>query len=85
LSPLEYLGFAAGLLTTFAVVPQILRVYKLKSAHEISLIFNSSLLLGIILWLIYGILQGLVSLIVWNSFGAALNAWLLLTKLKYGR
>ena len=81
----EYLGIVAGLLTTFAIVPQIIRIYKLKSAHEISLIFNSCLLSGIIIWLAYGIVLGLVPLIVWNSIGIVLNGWLLFAKFKYGR
>jgi MtN3 and saliva related transmembrane protein len=85
LSPVEYLGLFAGLLTTFALVPQILRVYKLKSAREISLLFNSSLLTGVIIWLVYGILQGLISLIIWNSIGIVFNSLLLLAKLKYGK
>ena len=85
MSSTEYLGLVAGLLTTFALVPQIIRVYKLKSAREISLLFNSSLLLGVAIWLVYGILQGLLSLIIWNSIGIFLNGWLLFTKLKYGR
>ena len=85
MSSTEYLGLVAGLLTTFALVPQIIRVYKLKSAREISLLFNSSLLLGVAIWLVYGILQGLLSLIIWNSIGIFLNGWLLVTKLKYER
>ena len=85
LSHVEYLGLAAGLLTTFALVPQIIRVYKLKSAREISILFNSSLLVGVTIWLAYGILKGLPSLIIWNSIGIVLNGWLLLVKLKYGR
>jgi MtN3 and saliva related transmembrane protein len=85
LPSVEYLGLLAGLLTTFALVPQIIRVYKLKSAREISILFNSLLLLGVIIWLVYGIIKGLPSLIIWNSIGIIFNAWLLLAKLKYGR
>lgn len=81
----EYLGLVAGLLTTFSTIPQIIRIYKLKSAHEISFLFNTSLLLGITIWLIYGIVLGLVSLIIWNSIGVLLNVWLLFAKLRYGR
>jgi len=62
-----------------------MRVYKLKSAREISLLFNTSMLLGIIIWLIYGIVLDLFPLIIWNSIGIVLNGWLLFTKLKYGR
>ena len=85
MSSAEYLGIIAGIFTTFAVVPQIIRVYKLKSAHEISLIFTTSMLLGIIIWLVYGIVLGLTPLIIWNSIGIVLNSCLLFVKVKYGR
>ena len=81
----EILGLVAGLFTTFAIIPQIMRVYKLKSAREISVIYNTTMLLGIILWLVYGIILGLVPIIIWNIIGALLNILLLLAKLKYGR
>jgi len=85
LAPAEYLGIIAGIFTTFSTIPQIMRVYKLKSAHEISLLFNTSMLLGITIWLIYGIALGLVSIIIWNCIGIIFNGWLLFAKLKYGR
>jgi MtN3 and saliva related transmembrane protein len=85
LSSIEYLGLFAGFLTTFALVPQIYRVYKLKSAHEISLLYNSMMLSGIIAWLVYGILQGLFSIVLWNIITVILNCGLLFAKLKYGR
>jgi MtN3 and saliva related transmembrane protein len=81
----EILGLVAGVFTTFAVVPQIMRVYKLKSAREISAIFTSTLLLGVLIWLAYGIVLGLAPLIIWNSIGAVLNGWLLYAKFRYGR
>lgn len=81
----EYIGYIAGFLTTFAMLPQVLRVYRLKSAREISIIFNTSILLGVVLWLVYGAVLGLVPLIVWNSIGIGLVGLLLVAKLKYGR
>jgi MtN3 and saliva related transmembrane protein len=81
----EILGLVAGFFTTFAVAPQIMRVYKLKSAREISIIYNTMMLLGILLWLVYGIVLGRISLILWNIIGALLVVLLLLAKLKYGR
>lgn len=85
MAPTEYLGIIAGIFTTFALVPQIMRVYKLKSAREISLIFTLSMLLGIIIWLVYGIVLRLYSIIAWNIIGIMLNSWLLFAKFKYGR
>jgi MtN3 and saliva related transmembrane protein len=81
----EILGLVAGFFTVFSVVPQIMRVYKLKSAREISIIYNTTMLLGILIWLVYGIVLGLVPIIIWNIIGALLIVLLLLAKLKYGR
>ncbi len=85
MQPAEYLGIVAGVFTTFSVVPQIMRVYKLKSAREISVIFTSALLTGVLIWLAYGIVLSLTPIIIWNAIGAVLNGWLLLAKFKYGR
>jgi MtN3 and saliva related transmembrane protein len=85
LAPVEYLGLFAGLLTTFSTVPQIIRVYKLKHAQEISWLYTTLLTVGVMIWLVYGIIQGLISLIIWNAVGGLLNAWLLFAKFKYGR
>ena len=81
----EYLGYAAGVLTTFCYVPQIIRVFKLKSAREISYLYTIFLLIGVIIWLLYGIFLNLVPIILWNSIGFVMVSLLLLGKLLYGR
>ncbi len=81
----ESLGFIAGALVTCSIVPQLIRVFKLRSAREISALFTILLLLGIISWLAYGISLGLTPVILWNAIGAVLVAVLLYAKLKYGR
>ena len=81
----ESLGFIAGALVTCSLIPQLIRVFKLKSAREISMLFTCLLLLGIIFWMAYGIYLGLPPVIIWNAIAAALVATLLSAKLKYGR
>ena len=81
----ESLGFVAGALVTCSIIPQLIRVVKLKSAREISMLFTALLLGGIITWLAYGIALGLAPVIIWNAIGAVLVAGLLYAKLKYGR
>ncbi len=81
----EVLGFIGGALITGGFVPQVIRVYRLKSAHEISLSFTILLILGSIFWLAYGISFRLPSVILWNAVTLALTFGLLLAKLKYGR
>lgn len=79
------IGFIAGALVTFSIIPQLIRVFRLKSAREISLLFTCLLLTGVITWLAYGIRLGLFPVILWNAIGAVLVAVLLYAKLKYGR
>jgi len=81
----EYLGFIAGALVTCSLIPQLIRVFRLRSAHEISLLFTTLLLTGILTWLAYGISFGLAPVILWNAAGAILVATLLYAKLKYGK
>ena len=81
----ESLGFVAGALVTCSLIPQLVRVFKLRSAHEISLLFTTLLLAGIIIWLAYGILLRLTPVILWNPASVVLVALLLYAKLKYGR
>ncbi len=81
----ESLGFVGGALVTFSLIPQLIRVSKLRSAREISTLFTLSLLLGVISWLAYGIYFGLLPVILWNAIGTVLAAMLLSAKFKYGR
>lgn len=81
----EFLGFGAGVLVTCSLVPQLIRVFQLKSAREISMLFTGLMLAGIILWLVYGIYLRLTPVILWNAIGAVLVALLMYAKLKYGR
>jgi MtN3 and saliva related transmembrane protein len=74
-----------GVLVTVALVPQLVKIFRLKSAVEISLPFTVLLLVGMLCWLRYGILAQLFPIILWNAVGAALVATLLFAKLKYGR
>ena len=82
---IELLGLIAGAFVTCSLIPQLIRVFRLKSAREISMLFTSLLLIGISLWLLYGIFLRLIPVILWNATAVILVALLLYAKLKYGR
>ena len=73
-----------GALIALGFIPQVFRVLKLKSAYEISIPFTSLFLLGGLCWLIYGVLLGLMPVVLWNSIAIVLLALLFCIKLKYG-
>jgi len=81
----EILGFVAGALMTVGFAPQVWRLFRLKSAREISLTFTATFLLGTACWLSYGVLLGLLPLILWNSITLLLGFAMLFAKLKYGK
>jgi MtN3 and saliva related transmembrane protein len=80
----ELLGFLGGAMTTLGLIPQIVRLFKLRSAHEISLPFTLLFLAGAICWLVYGISLSLMPVISWNSISFVLLIIILYAKLKYG-
>ncbi len=81
----EWFGFIAGGLMTVGFLPQVIRVYRLRSAREISLPFAILLLAGLLCWLAYGIAFSLFPVILWNAITGVLAVALLYAKLKYGR
>lgn len=81
----ELFGFLGGFFTTVGFIPQVYRLFKLRSAYEISLSFTSAFVIGIAFWLLYGIVLGLPSVIAWNAVTLALGCSMLYAKLKYGK
>ena len=81
----EVLGFIGGGIVTSSLIPQVHRVFKLRSAHDISLPFTILLLIGLIFWVSYGLSFNLAPVVLWNAASIALAAGLLYAKLKYGR
>lgn len=81
----EILGLVSGAFVTLSLIPQVMKVFKLKSAREISLMFTSLMLVGLLLWLGYGIWLNLLPVIIWNVIGAIIVSLLLYAKIKYDR
>jgi MtN3 and saliva related transmembrane protein len=81
----DALGLLAGALTTIAFVPQVLRIVKTRSAHDISWGMFSLFSLGIALWLWYGIRLAALPLIASNLVTLVLALTILFLKWRYGR
>jgi MtN3 and saliva related transmembrane protein len=79
------LGLAAGFFTTVGFVPQILKSVRTKRMDEVSLLMPMLLSLGMLLWLLFGLMIGSAPVIIWNAIGLALNLFLAGLKLYYGR
>jgi MtN3 and saliva related transmembrane protein len=79
----DALGFAAGTLTTIAFVPQLLRILKTRSAHDISWWMFGILIAGVALWLWYGIRVNALPVILANAVTLGLALAIVLLKRRY--
>jgi MtN3 and saliva related transmembrane protein len=77
------LGFAAGTLTTVSFVPQVHKAWRSKRCDDLSLTMLVAFGMGVVLWLIYGLMLRASPIIVANAVTLALILWLLYLKLKY--
>ncbi|MBT6568359.1 MAG: SemiSWEET transporter [Flavobacteriaceae bacterium] len=80
---IELLGFVAAFLTTFGFVPQAIKIFKSKDTSSISLSMYVVLLLGVSLWLVYGILLQRPAIILANSVSMILQLWIIIITLKH--
>jgi MtN3 and saliva related transmembrane protein len=80
---LTLLGLLAGGLTTASFVPQVRKIWKTKSAKDVSLLMFAAFCVGVTLWLVYGVVKGEVAIIVTNAVTLVLGAAIVWMKLKF--
>ncbi|WP_430397998.1 SemiSWEET family sugar transporter [Ferrovibrio sp.] len=81
----EIIGLVAGFLTTAAYLPQVLKVWRSRSARDVSLGMFSLMVVGLLLWLAYGLLIGSLALILSNTVTLILATLILIGKLRFDR
>ena len=80
---IKYIGFFAAFCTTIAFLPQAIKVYKSRSTKDISLYMFLIFTLGVLSWLIYGIIINDLPIILANAVTLVLSFFILLYKLKF--
>ncbi|MBS3116443.1 SemiSWEET transporter [Candidatus Woesearchaeota archaeon] len=79
----ELWGIIAGMITASSFIPQIAKGYKTKRLDDLSYYLNVFFMLGLSMWLVYGIVVGSIAIIVANILGLAFNGILIFMKYKY--
>ena len=82
-SYIEIIGFVAAFLTTAAFLPQVYKTWKTKDVTGLSLPMLSMFFVGILAWLVYGLLKDSPSLIFANSITLVSSFILVYFKIKY--
>jgi MtN3 and saliva related transmembrane protein len=79
------IGILASIFSLSSTVPQIIKGKKTKKMDDVSVWLILALIVGLSLWVIYGIAKGDIVIIGGNSVGVTLNVILLVLKIKYSR
>jgi len=78
---IDILGYVAAFITTSSFVPQVIKTVKTKDTSGISILMYSLFFIGIILWLVYGILINSKPIIFANGLTAIFSAIILYYKI----
>ena len=79
----DILAIVAGVLTSLAMLPQLMKVIKEKNVKNLSIKMLLLLIGGLTLWIIYGIYEGDWAIIFFNALALVIDSILLLYLVKY--
>ena len=77
------LGLVAGGITSVAMLPQLIKVLKNKDVEDLSWLMIGTLIVGLSLWVWYGILKEEFPIILSNAFAVLVNICLLIAFFTY--
>ncbi|MEH2240578.1 SemiSWEET transporter [Nostoc sp.] len=80
---LTILGLAAATLTTISFLPQMFKTWQTKSAKDVSSVTLITFIIGVFLWLIYGIYLQSLPIILANGVTFIFNLIILWLKIRY--
>ena len=79
------IGTVAGFCTTVSFLPQMIKIHRTKSAHDLSLLMFIMFAFGVSRWLAYGILTNSAPIIAANCITLIFCVYILFMKIKYGK
>lgn len=78
------IGAAAATLTTVCFIPQAVKIVKTRQTKDISFAMYATFSVGIVCWLIYGIMTGQWNIILCNIVTLPLALAVLFMKVRFG-
>lgn len=85
MSTVQIVGIAAGVCTSVSLLPQLVKLIKRKKAEDLSLFYLIILLVGLGLWVWYGVMRDDMPIILTNSFSLALNVAIIILGVRFKR
>jgi MtN3 and saliva related transmembrane protein len=82
---LDSVGYLGGFLIAVALAPQLIRAWKTKSTKDISILWTLVLLVGLLLYAFYAIINAIIPLMVFALVESGMVLILIGLKIKYER
>jgi MtN3 and saliva related transmembrane protein len=79
----DFVGFTAGICTTAAFAPQVVKTLRSRSTGDISLGMYLLLAFGSLLWLLHGLQIGSIPVVAANAITLVLVCIMLWMKIRY--
>ena len=79
---MDALGYIAALFATGSFVPQVIKTWRTRSAEDLSFLMLLTHVVGMLLWLAYGVMIGAAPVVVANTIAVLLDAILIGLKLR---
>lgn len=81
----EAVGLTAGTCTTVSLAPQVARIWRTKSAGDLSLAMFLIFGMGLVMWLVYGFASHSLSVILANAVSLLMVLAILVLAIRYRR
>ncbi len=82
---LEFVGYLGGFLIAIALAPQLVKTWKTKSAKDLSLLWTTTSLIGLVLYGIYAGINKVFPLLTFATIESIMVIILIIFKLHYDR
>ena len=79
------IGTLAGSLTTLSFLPQVIAVYRRRSARDLSYGYLLTFATGVVCWLLYGVIIAAVPVILTNAVTLTLVLVIVAQKITFER
>ena len=79
---IDYIGLCAAVITSFAMLPQVIKVVKTGDTKSLSVVMFGLFMAGVSLWLIYGIFLKNIPMIGANALTLIFAGIILFYKIK---
>ena len=80
---IKLLGLVAGTITSVTFLPQVIRIYKTRSAKDLSSTMLGMLIVGVAMWLAYGIAVNDIAIMYTNGMVLFLSLIMLYFKFRF--